>query len=307
MPRRAPPDIPTQGPDDDLLSTLLDAEVPSRHGQHRPATLRSTAQQRQTALRGFLLRNWVDRALHLAERGLVAAAILTFAYWLADGYGRDWLHQLRRAEAAQGATPIAPPTPSIGLPGVAGPQVATSVPEDPQQAAALPFTRPESDLPLVPGDGAPRDAFLAPQTFHAPPEPDDPRPVRLAMPSLGAGMDVYEIFVVNGEWEVAEYAAGFHHGSALPGTVGNSVISGHAGLRGAVFKDLGRLKPGDDVVVESGNWRYVYRVRGSISVWPHQTEVMAPTPSPVLTLITCTNWDTQRLVVVADLVDARPL
>jgi sortase A len=26
----------------------------------------------------------------------------------------------------------------------------------------------------------------------------------------------------------------------------------------------------------------------------------------VLTLITCTNWDTQRLIVVADLISARP-
>ena len=120
-------------------------------------------------------------------------------------------------------------------------------------------------------------------------------------------MPVYEVFQRDDGWEVAEYAAGFHNGTALPGTVGNSVFSGHAGLRGAVFKDLGRLKPGDDVIVETGGWRYVYRVRGSLSVWPNQIEVMDQTPTPVLTLITCTNWDTQRLVVVADLVDARPL
>lgn len=300
MPRSALPHTPPPGPDDDLLSTLLANEVPSRHGLHRPARLRSTSQQRAEALSGFKLRTWVDRALAFAERGLVVAALLAFTYWLADGYGRDWLHQLTQAEAAPGA-PLGPtPTPALALPTAAAPAA-------PQQAAALPFTRPASDLPLAPGAGQARDAFLAPQAVHTAPDVADGRPRRLSMPSIGASMDVHEIFVVNDEWQVAEYAAGFHTGTALPGTVGNTVISGHAGLRGAVFKDLGRLKPGDDLIVESSGWRYVYRVRGSTSVWPHQVEVMDPTPSPVLTLITCTNWDTQRLVVVADLVDARPL
>ncbi|HMQ34320.1 MAG TPA: sortase [Chloroflexaceae bacterium] len=302
MSPQVPTQVPRQGPDDDLLSALLADEVPGRHAQLRPARLRSTTQQRHEALRGFRLRNWVDRALQMLERGLVVAAVLAFGYWLVDGYGRDWLHQLGRAEAAQSAAPVATPTPPIGLPAASAPEAAARADTPP-----LPFTRPEGDLPLEPGAGPARDAFLAPQTVHTAPDIGDPRPRRLAMPSIGAGMQVYEIYVVEGEWQVAEYAAGFHHGTALPGMVGNSVISGHAGLRGAVFKDLYRLRPGDDLIVETDGWRYVYRVRSSLSVWPHQVEVMDQTPSPVLTLITCTNWDTQRLVVVADLVDARPL
>ncbi len=305
MPQSESPPMPPSGPEANLLSTLLAEEVPSRHGQLRPARLRSAAQQREEALQGFKLRTWVDKALQLTERALVVCAALALVYWLADGYGRDWLHELRRAEAAQSAGPS--PTPPLSLPTADAAAQAAIAPAAPQQAAALPFTRPEAELPLVPGSGAPRDAFLAPQAVHTAPDFDDPRPRRLSMPSIGASMEVREIFVVNEEWEVAEYAAGFHSGSALPGSVGNTVLSGHAGLRGAVFKDLGRLKPGEDVIVETAGWRYVYRVRGSTSVWPHQVEVMDPTPSPVLTLITCTNWDTQRLVVVADLVDARPL
>lgn len=302
MPRPAPPPRPPPGPDDDLLSTLLADAVPSRRSDVRPARVRSTVQQQREALEGFRLRNWVDRALHLAERGLVAAAVIAFVYWLADGYGRDWLHQLRRAEAAQVAAPATTPTPSLGLPTAEAAQAPAPV-----STPSLPFTRPEDAIPLTSGPGAPRDAFLAPQAVHVAPDLDDPRPQRLQFPTIGADMEVREIFVIDGEWEVAEYAAGFHNGSALPGMVGNSVFSGHAGLRGAVFRDLHRLKVGDDVVVETAGWRYVYRVRGSHNVWPHQVEVMDQTPSPVLTLITCTNWDTQRLVVVADLVDARPL
>jgi sortase A len=301
MSRTTPHGGPPQSADDAvLLSGLLANEVPSRRAQHRPASLRSVTQQQQIALSGFRLRTWLDRALHLAERGLVVASIVAFSYWLVDGPVRDWVHA-RQSAGIVWAGPQAPtPTPPLRLPGV-----PTVIPAGPVQAAALPFTRPEDAAASV---GAVRDGFMAPQAvLGAPAVADDPRPVRLTMPTIGAEMEVREIFVIDGEWQVAEYAAGYHNGTALPGTIGNSVFSGHAGLRGAVFKDLGRLNPGDDVVIETSHWRYVYRVRGSMSVWPTQIEVMMPTPTPTLTLITCTNWDTQRLVVVADLVDARPL
>ncbi len=302
MSQSVPSVSPPPGEDDSLLRTLLVSEVPSRHEQIRPARLRATPQQRTEALRGFRRRTWVDRALTLAERALVLAAVTTFAYWLFEGYGRDWLHELRQAHAAQVLAPALTPSISLPMPRPPPPPVA------PPQAVALPFTRPEDALPeTAPATREPGDSFMVPQTLHTAPDAADPRPRYLRLPTLGADMSVYEVFQRDGGWEVAEYAAGFHNGTALPGTVGNSVFSGHAGLRGAVFKDLGRLKPGDDVIVETGGWRYVYRVRGSLSVWPNQIEVMDQTPTPVLTLITCTNWDTQRLVVVADLVDARPL
>ena len=302
MPQSVPSVSPPPGEDDSLLRTLLVSEVPSRHEQIRPARLRSTTQQRTEALRGFRRRTWVDRALTLVERALVLAALTTFAYWLFEGYGRDWLHELRQAHAAQVLAPALTPSISLPTPSSRPPPVV------PPQAAALPFTRPADALPeAAPATRVPGDSFMVPQTLHTAPDATDPRPHYLRLPTLGADMPVYEVFQRDDGWEVAEYAAGFHNGTALPGTVGNSVFSGHAGLRGAVFKDLGRLKPGDDVIVETGGWRYVYRVRGSLSVWPNQIEVMDQTPTPVLTLITCTNWDTQRLVVVADLVDARPL
>jgi sortase A len=298
MPQSRQPHTPPEGVDDvDLLGELLLSELPSRQGQIRPPRVRSKTQQQQIALRGFLLKNWVDRALKIAERGLVVAAVVAFAYWFLDGPVRDWIHAQQESQIvwAQGDRPA--PTPAIALPAAPA--------ADAPAAAALPFTSP--DAAAASGSSMPRDEFLVPQSVPGATVPDDPRPVRLTFPSLSQSMDVYEIYVVNGEWEVAEYAAGYHHGTALPGNIGNSVLSGHAGLRGAVFRDLGRLAPGDEVVIETPRWRYVYRVRGSQNVWPTQVEVMDPTPTPTLTLITCTNWDTQRLVVVADLVDARPL
>ncbi|MFQ3663232.1 MAG: sortase [Chloroflexaceae bacterium] len=283
--------------DDDLLRELLASELPRRDGQIRPARLRSATQQKRIALSGFRLRNWVDRSLAVLERVLVAAAVLAFGYWLLDGPVRDLLHTRSNPATSRAQAMAPPPTPPLMVPTTAG-SVA---------GAPLPFTRPEDPAldPAVPR--APREAFLAPQAVPpVAPLSEDPRPQRLTMPSIGADMSVYEVFVVDGEWEVAEYAAGYHNGSALPGAIGNTVFSGHAGLRGAVFKDIGRLRPGDEIIVETGSWRYVYRVRETLNVWPTQVEVMDPTMTPVLTLITCTNWDTQRLVVVADLADARP-
>lgn len=288
------------GPDDDeLLRALLASELPARDGQIRPARLRSASQQRRIALHGFRLRNWVDRGLTVLERTLVVAAVIAFGSWLFDGPVRDFLHARSHPAMPRAQAMAPPPTPPLVVPTATG-QAA---------GAPLPFTRPEDKDPglTFPAQRAPREAFLAPQAVPAAaPLSDDPRPRRLIMPSIGADMPVYEVFVIDGEWEVAEYAAGYHNGSALPGAIGNTVFSGHAGLRGAVFKDISRLRPGDEVIVETGSWRYVYRVRQTLNVWPTQVEVMNPTSTPVLTLITCTNWDTQRLVVVADLADARP-
>lgn len=279
--------------EESLLDALLVSEVPSRREQLGPARLRSTAEQRRVALSPFLLRTWLDHALHIAERGLVALAAAVFLYWLADGYGRDWLHELRSAEPAQAAEEAAAPTPTLRLPDTAPPAVAADLP-------ALPFTTPDMAAPPAESD------FMAPQQVLAMPEAADPRPQRLLLPSLGVDTPVKEVFVTDGAWQVADYAAGYHNGTTLPGNTGNTVLSGHAGLRGAVFRDLGDLSPGDEVIIETGGWSYTYRVRTLMAVWPTQIEVMNPTTTPVLTLITCTNWDTQRLIVVADLIGSRP-
>ncbi|WP_298821196.1 sortase [Chloroflexus sp.] len=282
---------PTQAvSDQELLQHLLLHELPARRDPLRPAQLRSRAAHRTEAFRGFLLRTWFDQALWVAEVVLFVSMIAVFIYWLADGYGRDWWR------AWQGQTaPVVTPAPVASL--------APSGPVAPPAAAphlpALPFTAPE--LAIEPPD------YLAPQPRVQPLPATDPRPQRLRIPSINLDTSIYEVFVVEGAWQVAEYAAGYHHGTALPGTVGNTVLSGHAGLRGAVFRDLPALKVDDEILLEAGGWLYRYRVREMRNVWPTQVEVMDPTPTPVLTLITCTNWDTQRLIVIADLVDSRPL
>ena len=277
----------------DLLQELLLAPVPAEHELFRSAQLRTAAEQRRVALSPFLLRTWLDTTLLIVERGLVVAAVAVFGFWLADGPVRDmaytWQHgDVRRAGAM--------PTAVVREPRL----------NAPISAPTLPFTTPDMALPALSGGKAEHD-FLAPQPLAARPALAEQRPLRLRIDRIGVDSPVTEVFIDGATWQVADYAAGYHHGTALPGSPGNTVMAGHAGLRGAVFRDLPALTYGDEVVIETGDWRYSYRVREVKSVWPTQTEVMDSTPTPVLTLITCTNWDTQRLVVVADLVDARPL
>jgi len=142
-----------------------------------------------------------------------------------------------------------------------------------------------------------------PAAPEAPPAPaTDLRPTRVYAPKAGIDAPVTEVFLQDGAWGVADYAAGYLHGTGVPGD-GNMVMAGHKGIYGAVFANLERVRPGDDIWVEAAGRRFHYRVRATGNVWPSDVEVMYPTPTPTLTLLTCTNWDMQRFVVVADLID----
>jgi sortase A len=132
--------------------------------------------------------------------------------------------------------------------------------------------------------------------------PGTETPTWLEVPSINLQTPVVEVTIENGVWQVAEYAAGYHRGSARPGTLGNTVISGHKGLSGAVFARLEEVDVGDAIYLTAGAHEYEYEIIGKQSVWPSQVEVLAPTSTPVLTLITCTAYDTQRLVVLARLI-----
>jgi sortase A len=74
------------------------------------------------------------------------------------------------------------------------------------------------------------------------------------------------------------------------------------------FKGLAQVQPGDEVLVYVGDQEvYVYKVDSVKTVRATDVEVAYPTTEPMLTLITCVNWDpvqgryNDRLVVVAHL------
>jgi sortase A len=287
-----------------LLHTLLETPVSEEDRPLRPVALRSTDEQRRQALSDVLCRTWVDRLLYGLERLLLLAMLAVFAHWFIDGYGRDWLHAWQHSDH--------PPAQSIAY-AQAGNLPVLPVLTDTVAISRTAASLGTAPLPFVPASMAEASArrappdYLAPRALPVPRQHIDPRPARLLIPAIELDTAVEEVFIEDGAWQVAEYAAGYHHGTALPGETGNTVMAGHAGLRGAVFRSLGALQAGDDIFVDAGNWRHQYQVRQLLSVWPTRVEVMQPTSTPVLTLITCTAWDTQRLVVIADLIDSHPL
>lgn len=104
--------------------------------------------------------------------------------------------------------------------------------------------------------------------------------------------------------------------SAVPGAVGNLVLSGHRTTYGAPFSDLDRLRPGDPLVVETRDAWVTYRVTGSEVVLPTDVGVSLPVPeqpgvAPTQALITLTTCHPklsarQRLVVSGLLAEVRP-
>lgn len=100
-----------------------------------------------------------------------------------------------------------------------------------------------------------------------------------------------------------------YNGTAEPGTVGNSFITGHSSnfwwIKGSynyIFVNLNKLAVGDQAKIYHNGNKYVYQVREVKVVEPSDTSVLATTDTPVLTLMTCTptgtNW--KRLIIVFD-------
>ena len=110
--------------------------------------------------------------------------------------------------------------------------------------------------------------------------------------------------VVQGDsWEQLKKGIAQHIGTGDPGQPGNMVVSAHNDIFGELFRELDRLKPGDEVQVFTASQKFTYRISGTRLVQPTEVSVMNPTVSPTLTLISCYPYlvDTQRIIVFAEL------
>lgn len=94
------------------------------------------------------------------------------------------------------------------------------------------------------------------------------------------------------------YGIGHIPDTAAIGGKGNCVLAGHRGSRyGTYFKYLNRLSEGDTVKVmdKEGNV-YLYEVVSSEVVGPYDNSVKAQGEETELTLLTCENSGTMRLI-----------
>jgi len=131
------------------------------------------------------------------------------------------------------------------------------------------------------------------------PTPGPEQAIRIQVPAINVDAPV-----VQGDgWEQLKKGVAQHIPSTNPGKAGNMVLSAHNDIFGEIFRDLDRLKPGDEVVVFTNQRSYTYTVVQSQVVEPTKVEVMAATKEPTVTLISCYPYlvDDQRIVITARL------
>jgi sortase A len=135
------------------------------------------------------------------------------------------------------------------------------------------------------------------------PTPGPEQAQRIVIPAIAVDAPVVE----GDDWESLKKGAGHHLASANPGERGNCIISAHNDIYGEIFRNLPELKVGDEIRVETQTQTYRYVVQQTQIIHPSDAEaaasVMAPTRSPVLTLISCYPYgvDTHRIIVIAGL------
>lgn len=161
-------------------------------------------------------------------------------------------------------------------------------------------------------------AFQDPAAPSYTPPPADATPVRLQIPSIGVDSGLEDLGLgAQGELDPPKewLSAGWYQDGVVPGAVGPAVIAGHvdSGDAPAVFVDLAKLVPGDEVQVTLSTGSVeTFRVTGSERT-PKATfptsDVYGASPTPGLRLITCdgtfdrsTGHYVDNLIVFADLV-----
>lgn len=122
----------------------------------------------------------------------------------------------------------------------------------------------------------------------------------LSIPALER---VLPIFQGTGVKEL-EKGVGHFNQSVLPGEEDNCVLSGH---RETVFRQLDKLKMGDQLIVQTTAGIFTYEVNGTRIVREDDKTVIVPTEHAVLTLTTCYPFNTpgyspERYIVSAVLV-----
>ncbi len=220
-------------------------------------------------------RPWLDKVLLAVE----VLAVLGLVVVLLNGL--NLVQRLNREVAGALQQPTLTPTPLV-------------------MAVVLPAGHTP---PTAPGGARPNEAeipeHLRPlvQSLAAMPlpTPGPGQPTRIRIPAIGV-----EFPIVEGDgWEQLKKGVGHHIGSANPGQRGNMVLSGHDDIYGEVFRDLDRLKPGDEIIVYTQDRAYTYIVTETHIVEPTDVQWLAPTDRPTVTLVSCYPYmvDNKRIVV----------
>ena len=163
---------------------------------------------------------------------------------------------------------------------------------------------PEIDDPApASSEGARALAAATPATDQILPAIDDGAALfQLQIPAIG----VDDIVVAGIGNDDLKKGPGHFPDTPMPGQLGNAAIAGHRTTYGQPFHDVDDLEVGDEIIVNTWNGSYVYRVTGQQIVAPSQYEVVATSDlsTASLTLISCHPKFTarERIVITSELV-----
>lgn len=183
-------------------------------------------------------------------------------------------------------------------------------------------TREASRTPAASPTATNTPTPTATPTPAGPPPASEP-PSRIVVPSINLDAEVVKMGWqvkqnANGEtyseWVVPDYAAGWHKNSALPGHIGNTVLSGHHNILGEVFRYIVDTEPGAKVTLYADGIPYEYIVTEKYIVKekgvPYEqrlknAELISHTDDERVTLVSCWPYETNthRVVVIARPVD----
>lgn len=126
----------------------------------------------------------------------------------------------------------------------------------------------------------------------------------LYIPKLNATLPIYH----GTDEDELEKGVGHFAGSVLPGENDNSVLSGH---RDTVFRKLGEVGEGDELIVRTSAGEFKYKVSKVRIVDEDDRTVIVPKPRATLTVSTCYPFEyigsaPERYILVAYL-DSRTL
>ena len=131
------------------------------------------------------------------------------------------------------------------------------------------------------------------------PTPGPEHANRIQIPTLGIDAPI-----VQGDgWEQLKKGVGQHIGSSNPGEKGNLVLSAHNDIFGEIFRDLDRLKSGDEITIYTNQRAYTYVVSDNKVLEPTQVDIMDDTSQATVTLISCYPYlvDDQRIAITGRL------
>jgi len=251
--------------------------------------------------------------------GLIVAGMVTVALTLGlpawQSHQRDaetaaFLRRVATPPVAPTALMVASPGPATTPIGTAPPPTATAPARTIDRTILAAPPPPPSPTPTRSAEGAPAPT--------ATPVPPMPRPTRLSIPAIKVETDIVEVGIspiaIDGQraviWDVPAFAVGHHFSSANPGEGENVVLSGHDDWQGEVFRDLYKLRKGDEIAVRAGDRAVRYRV-DELLLLPETGQPLAQreanarfigtTGDERLTLVTCWPYgvDDHRLVVIA--------